>query len=156
MLEIQIPRGERYQIKSIVLDYNGTLAVYGKIKEELKEQLIRLSKVADVYVVTADTYGTVQKELAGIPIQIRTFLGECAAREKRNIVMELGAETVLCIGNGFNDREMLKEAALSFIIAGKEGFYAPLLYVADIVFPTAEDALEALLKKEPIIATLRG
>ena len=56
-MKIDIPDYKILDLKYLVLDYNGTIAVDGKIPQGVREQLKALSKELEVYVLTADTYG---------------------------------------------------------------------------------------------------
>ena len=51
MIEIAVPGREPFQITSVVLDYNGTIAVDGKIPMELKPLLVKLRKLLPVHSV---------------------------------------------------------------------------------------------------------
>ncbi len=62
MLEIEIPGKGKINIENIVFDYNGTLALNGKLDEKAKSYLLKLKELVDIYILTADTYGTVIKE----------------------------------------------------------------------------------------------
>ena len=79
-----------------------------------------------------------------------------AGESKKNIVRELGNSKTICIGNGYNDIPMFKEAALSIAVIEKEGASAQLLLHADIVTNSINDALEILLNNKKIKATLRS
>lgn len=61
MLNIEIPGREPLALCHLVLDYNGTIAVDGKLLPELAAPLGELSRTLEVHVLTADTYGTAAK-----------------------------------------------------------------------------------------------
>ena len=63
MIELQIPGWGHLEIQNLVLDFNGTLATDGTLIEGVAQQLCRLHEQGvNIYVITADTNGTVRKE----------------------------------------------------------------------------------------------
>ncbi|SCY00957.1 HAD family hydrolase [Alkaliphilus peptidifermentans] len=156
MLEINVPGRDTYQIANIVFDYNGTLATDGIINDDIREAIIQLKELANVYVITADTHGNVKQQCSGLGVNITTFPTGDAATYKKIIVEELGADKTLCIGNGYNDIEMFKSAILAIAIIGREGCSGKLIEVADIVVTSIENAIQIILKPKRAIATLRG
>lgn len=156
MLVYDIPGKGMIEIRHVVFDYNGTLAVDGRLIDETKELLARLKKLTNVYILTADTYGTVEKECSSLGIKIMLFPSERAGEAKKEIVEGLGAEQTLCVGNGFNDIDMCKIAALSIAVIEKEGCCGRLLPHVDIVVTSIVDALEIILKPDRLKATLRS
>lgn len=155
MLELIIPGREKLNIENIVFDYNGTLAVDGIMNTNTKDMLIKLKELANVFILTADTYGNVERECSGLGIEAKTFPREEAAIFKRDIVKNLKGQT-LCVGNGFNDMDMFKISHLSIAIIGKEGCCGKLISFADIVVNSIEDAFELLVHPDRIRATLRS
>ena len=67
MLTIQIPGREPLQIRHLVLDYNGTIALDGEILPGIKERLEVLCRDLEICVITADTHGTAAKNALGCP-----------------------------------------------------------------------------------------
>ena len=57
-MRIEIPAWGNIDIENILIDLNGTIATDGKIAPEVKEKINSLSKLAKVYILTADTQGT--------------------------------------------------------------------------------------------------
>lgn len=156
MVEIKVPGRCDYSIKNIVFDYNGTIAVNGKISNNIREKISDLCKLAHVYVLTADTYGSAAKECEGLNLTLKTFPKDNAADFKAEIVDELGRDTTVCYGNGYNDMKMFKIASLSIAVLEKEGMCAALLNEADVIVKSIEDGINLLLNKNALIATLRG
>ena len=107
MLNIEIPGREPLALRHLVLDYNGTIAVDGKLLPELAAPLGELSRTLEVHVLTADTYGTAAKQCGGLGVKLHTFPREGAGRCKEEIVRALG-DGVVCMGNGFNDIPMFR------------------------------------------------
>ena len=156
MLIYKIPGREDIRIENIVLDYNGTIAVDGKILDGVKQLLSKLKNHANIYILTADTYGTVEEECSNIGGEVLRFPKENAGESKKDIVKKLGGEKTLCVGNGFNDIPMFKESILSIAVIEGEGACGKLLVHADIVTRSIIEALEIILNKNKMKATLRN
>ncbi len=156
MIEVKVPGRRDYLIENIVFDYNGTIAVNGKICNNTREKISELCELANVYVLTADTYGSAAKECEGLNLTLKTFPKDNAADFKAEIVEELGKDRTICYGNGYNDIKMLKLASLSIAVLEKEGMCAALINEADIIVKSIEDGINLLLNKNALIAALRG
>lgn len=156
MLIYEIPGRGDIEIENIVFDYNGTIAVDGKILEGVKEGLLELEKYANIYILTADTYGTVEKECNDIDVKVLTFPQQNAGKSKRDIVKKLCGEKTLCVGNGFNDIPMFKEAILSIAVVEGEGASGKLFIHADIVAKSILEVMKIILNKNKVKATLRN
>ena len=102
MIRIDVPGREIIEIEHVVLDYNGTIALDGQLIEGAAWRIRELCKSAHVYVLTADTYGTVRSQCDGLGAEVKTFPRANAAECKEEIVRALGGK-VACVGNGFND-----------------------------------------------------
>jgi soluble P-type ATPase len=63
---------------------------------------------------------------------------------------------LIAIGNGKNDSLILSQAALGFAVVQEEGISTKTLFASDVVFQTINNALEALLNPNRLIATLRN
>lgn len=154
MIRISIPGREELFFSSVVLDYNGTVACDGLLLPEVAERIPALKKLADVYVLTADTYGTVRRQCEGLGVEVKTFPKEGASKCKEEIVRSLGGG-VFAVGNGFNDMDMFDAADLSVAVLHREGMCASLLAHADVLVTSPADALDLLLKPDRLRATLR-
>ncbi len=156
MLIYNIPGMGKIEIENIVFDYNGTIAVDGKLIDEAKELIIKLKEYANIYILTADTYGTVEKECIELGVKIATFPKEMASLSKKEIVEKLGAEKTICVGNGFNDIEMFKICRISIAIMENEGCSGKLLAHSDIVTKSITDAINIIISENRMKATLRS
>ena len=156
MVQIRIPGFKHLQLEHLVLDYNGTLACDGQPLEGVKEGLNALSKSLQIHVVTADTFGRARCGLEGIPCQLSVLPPDGQDVGKRDYVRSLGAESTVCIGNGRNDRLMLKEAALGIAVVLGEGGAAEALLGADVVCTDIVSALALLTNPLRLVATLRS
>lgn len=156
MITINIPGYKEVEVRNVVFDYNGTIAEDGTIPNEVREKIKELSKKGvNIFIVTADTYGTVAKECMGLPVKVEIFDKENASEDKKNIVKNLGEENTVTIGNGRNDAEMFKSSVVSIAVIGREGCFSKTLLEADIVVSSIVDAIDLLIKKDRMKATLR-
>ena len=71
-------------------------------------------------------------------------------------VKRIGSSTTVCIGNGRNDRMMLKEAGLGIAVILEEGAFSGTLFEADVVCTSILSALDLLLFPKRLQATLRN
>ncbi len=155
MIQIAIPGRGNYELKHLVLDLNGTIALDGEIVEGVKERIQRLSELLSVSIVTADTHGSIQRLEEGIKTMIHKIEQGKEGAQKLALVQQLGESNTICIGNGNNDVSMLREAALSVCIIGEEGASTEAMLSSDVVVPDINSALELLLKPNRLVATLR-
>ena len=156
MLEVDIPGYASLRLKHLVLDFNGTLAFDGKLLPGVRRRLRRLSRVLEIHVVTADTFGAAREALARLPCRVSILPGHGQDRAKRAYVMRLGAGRTACIGTGRNDRLMLSAAALGIAVVQEEGAASASLAAADVVAPAITEALDLLDKPMRLIASLRS
>lgn len=155
MLQFEIPGREPLLLKHLVLDYNGTIALDGKLLPRAAEQITSLKEFLAVHILTADTHGTVGEECGHLGVTVHTFPSAGAGRHKAQIVEGLSGG-ICCVGNGFNDIPMFGRAALSVAVIGHEGVCGALLAQADIVVTSIDDALDLLLRNGRLTATLRS
>lgn len=154
MLTICIPGRQPLQMQSLLLDYNGTIALDGQIMGSIRSRLEELSKVLDIYVITADTHGTAARQCEGLPLTVLTYPTTQVGRIKAEQAQKLEGG-VACIGNGFNDIQMSDVCELSICVIGREGCCGALISHCDVVTGSVEDALDLLLKQDRLRATLR-
>jgi P-type E1-E2 ATPase len=155
MISVSVPGWGDLDIEYLVIDYNGTCAFDGKIKENVKEMLEKVSRYIKVFIITSDTYGNIDTEGNTIGFSIIKVGKEGSGAEKAKIIKELGPEKIVAVGNGSNDVLMLKEAALGIGVIGEEGCSKDILKEADFVVKNVTDALSIILHPERIVATLR-
>lgn len=158
MISIDIPGREHpLEIEALVLDYNGTIAKDGALIEGIPKRLIKLAEAVEVYVLTADTYGTVRGQCEPLGVTVRTFPHAGAGACKEEIVLELRRNAKVCaVGNGFNDVQMMDAADFAVAVLDAEGMYAGLLPHADVLVRSAMEALDLFLKPDRLRATLRN
>ena len=156
MINITIPGYQNLQLEHLVLDYNGTIAIDGVLIPGAADALRSMASDITIHVITADTFGDAANQLADLPITLTLLPADNQAQAKRDLVNRLGAKSVIAIGNGRNDRDMLKLAAIGIALLQKEGAAAQTMASADIVCGHILDALELLRHPKRLIATLRS
>lgn len=155
MININVPGRCLYSIENVVFDYNGTIAVNGMISSSIKEKIAILCELANVYVLTADTYGSAAQECEGLNVKLMTFPRDDAGDYKAKIVSNLGGNNTICFGNGYNDIKMFELSKISVAVLGDEGMCSGLVSVSNILVKSIEDGINLLLKPNRLIATLR-
>jgi len=156
LIEISIPGFKLLRLEHLVLDYNGTLAVDGRLIPAVKDRLQLLGKNLHVHIITADTFGQVRAAVADLMCTLHILPPEGQAEAKRDYIRRLDADRTVCIGNGRNDRLMLGEAALGIAVILSEGACSGSIMVADVVCTSIVEALELLHYPLRLTATLRS
>jgi soluble P-type ATPase len=156
MIEIDIPGYKTLHLEHLVLDYNGTLAVDGKLIDGVAEMLAALSTHLEIHVITADTFGQVNAAMAGLPCRVSILPPGQQDTGKLTYVGQLGLERTVCIGNGRNDRLMLQQCSLGIVLLQAEGAAAQTMMSADVVATSILDALALLANPLRLVATLRA
>lgn len=149
-LTVKVPGRTSLRLEHLALDLNGTIAARGRVLPGVKKRLTALSRLLEVTVLTADTYGLAARALAGLPVdlvQVRT------GRDKARFVST--REGVVAIGNGANDAGMLAAADLGIAVVGAEGMAGALATAADVLVLSIDDGLDLLLDPRRLVATLR-
>jgi soluble P-type ATPase len=138
-----------------VCDVNGTLAIDGQLLDGLEWVLNALRDRLTLHLLTADTHG--RQELIDQQLNLRAVRvqGGQEAGQKAEYVRALGAESVVAIGQGASDAQMLKAAALGICVLSKEGTAVEALCSADLVVLNIFDALELFENPLRIVASLR-
>ena len=158
-IAIEIPGFGKLQINAILSDYTGTLSFSGKLVTGVKDRLVRLAQLVDIHVVTADTFGTAEKELKGLPVVCRRLEGSREDVQKQRYAMELNPHCLASLGNGNNDRlhlKLVKEAGgLAIAVENGEGCALDAILNSNILVFGAVNALDLLLEPIRLRATLR-
>jgi P-type E1-E2 ATPase len=155
MIEIEIPGGVAYRFQHLVLDVNGTIAKDGILLSAVQELLAKLRTHLDIHLITADTHGNQDSIDRSLGITAVRISVQNQAKAKRDYIEQLGADTVVAVGNGANDASMLEGAALGIVIIGPEGSSVEALLKAKIAVSDIKAAFELLLYPKRLIATLR-
>ena len=156
MVSIDIPGKGKMNIENLVLDFNGTIAYDGNIKNGIREKIQRVhEKGINIYILTADTYHQAAEQCKDMPVTLEIFDVDNAALSKREIVNNIDSKLTMTIGNGNNDVEMFEESILSVAVIGDEGCAVKAIFAADIITNNIDDAIDLLLNPHRIKATLR-
>ncbi len=156
MLAFNIPGFGDLTIHHLVLDYNGTIAVDGKLLPGVKDMLTQISQHMQVHIVTANTFGDVKEQLKSIPCKLTLLSASSQDIEKEKLVESLNPSSVISIGNGRNDARMLQRAAIGIAVIQREGAAGEALRTADIVCSEILFALELITHPLRLKATLRN
>jgi len=154
-MKIVIPGREPLELDYLLLDANGTITFDGKLIEGVSRRLDELAGILKPVVITADTLGTANTNLATLPVELMIIQGGRGAVRKKELVQCLGPERCAAVGNGENDRLMLEEAALGIAVIGPEGASLRTVTAADAVAGDILQALDLFLKPSRLAATLR-
>lgn len=156
MISINIPGYKQLVLEALVLDYNGTLAKDGILPVCVQDHLKTLAKQLEIHIITADTFGSVSAQCKNLPVIVKVLTSNNHTQEKADYLDIFGERMVVAIGNGANDRLMLKKAQLGIVVIGEEGCSGASLMAADVVVKDICDALEMLINPQRLIATLRN
>jgi len=155
MIELDIPGRGILQLRHLVLDVNGTIALDGQLLDGMKKRLSTLKDRLEIHLLTADTHGHQAEIDRQLGLQaVRIAPGDESAR-KAEYVRRLSAEGVAAIGQGANDAGMLAAAGLGICVLSPEGTAVESLLAADLVTPDISAALDLFDKPLRIVASLR-
>jgi len=155
MIEIDIPGFGIVKLEHLVSDFTGTLSVDGILLPKVEARLNKLSEVLKIHILTADTFGKAQIALKDVNCEMQILTGENHDVQKEDYVNKLGAGSVAALGNGKNDRKMLKAAKLGIAVTEGEGCAVDAIMAADIHVRSAVEGLDLLLNTRRCKATLR-
>ena len=128
MIDIDIPGHGELHLAHLVCDYNGTVAAGGHLLPGVEERLRTLADRLAVHIVTAATFGETGSALAELPLRL-SVLDEA----KKDYARGLGSSGVATLGNGRNDRLLLREADLGIGVLEVEGACFETLAAVDLV-----------------------
>jgi P-type E1-E2 ATPase len=155
LFELNIPGFGLVRLRHLVSDFTGTLSVDGRLVPGAKERLNKISEFLKVHILTADTFGMARAELEEIKCAVHILSGENHDVQKEEYVKKLGAKNVITLGNGNNDRRMLKTAKIGIAVCLQEGCSVDAIKSADILVTSTVDALDLLLNPKRLKATVR-
>ena len=155
MIRIDIPGGKSFKLRHLVSDVNGTLALDGNLLPGVEEAISALRRDLHITLLTADTFGKGRDLAASLRVELHILNPGGEREQKAAFVRQLGADSVVAIGQGANDELMLKDSALGICVLSREGNALPTLIAADVLAPDGAAALQLLLHPTRIIATLR-
>ncbi len=141
------------EIKTIVLDLNGTLAVRGEIPTGVKERLNKLRELGfEIVLFTGNQRGNAQEICDGLGI---TFQVAKSAAEKESLFLKLDPETTAAIGNARIDNGKFKHAKVSVATLQGEGIHTGILGLVDVIVPSINDALDFFIDADVFAGTMR-
>jgi len=155
---VEIPNQGPLVLGTMVSDFNGTLAVGGKLLAGVRDRLGILAGKMRIVILTADTNGTARVELEGSGAEVLILSAaavEGEESEQKRQFVEDQKPGVLFLGNGANDEAAMSAADLSFAIIAGEGAYMPTVNAARMVFTSPLDALDVLIHEKRLVSGLR-
>ena len=160
-IEVDISGFGHLKLEYLVLDLNGTIANAGDVPKDLFTIVNKLKQKLNVYIVSADTFGTASEVAKAMGVSLHTLKSGKGSKtnekwQKAKFVKRLGRNSVVALGNGRNDELMIKTARLGIAIIGAEGCVIETLNGADVVFTNASEALKTLFDLQALRATLRS
>jgi soluble P-type ATPase len=155
MFELDIPGFGPVRLGHLISDFTGTLSVDGKLVPGVKERLNKISEMMKVHILTADTFGMAKMELGDVHCEIHILEGNAHDVQKEDYVKRLNEEGAVALGNGNNDRRMLKAARIGIAVCLNEGCAVDAVMQADILVASIADGLDLLLHPKRLKATLR-
>jgi P-type E1-E2 ATPase len=155
MLTIDVPGIGVLGLEYLVLDVNGTIALDGVLLPGVAAAVREVARELGVIAVTADTHGTAAVLAEELGAEFRVIERGREAEAKQELVAQLGASSVVAIGNGANDALMLRDAAVGIAVVAGEGAAALAVSAADVVTSDIGVALGLLLNPARLVATLR-
>ncbi len=156
MIEINYGGFKKTIIKRLVLDFNGTLAVDGKLIDGVMERLNCLSEKLEIYVLTADTLGNAKEALKTVNCSVHLIRPDNQDMLKLQFIQRLNPDNTISIGNGRNDRLMLANAFIGIAVIEGEGCAYEAIASSDVVVKSINDALDLLIKPLRLKALLRS
>lgn len=155
MIEIDIPAKGRIEIKHILFDYNGTIAEDGQLLPSVKENINAFGDRLDFHVITADTFGSVAKQMEDVRVNLAVISNDDQDQKKLDFLNTLGPKNTLSVGNGVNDTLILKHSVVGIAVLGAEGVATSALLASDVLVRDVLDVFAFLKTPERLIATLR-
>ena len=155
MLDINIPGWKKLRTTKILFDLNGTIACGGELIEGVKEGINSLAEDFEVYIITADTFGTAGKLLKDLKAELVVIDTDDGSKFKSDFVEKLGRKRVIAVGNGNNDAQMLKKAELGIAVFGPEAAARGAPLEADMISRDINDVFAMISNPRQLKATLR-
>jgi soluble P-type ATPase len=150
----QIPGYGALELKTIILDLNGTLSVGGHIVDGVGPRLARLRDAGfKIVFFTGNTRNDADTIASTLGIEWELA---ASASQKAEAAQKYDPATCVSIGNGLIDLALTETVKLGIVTLQAEGVHTKTLMAADIVVPTIVDALDLLLDADRLIATLRS
>jgi soluble P-type ATPase len=121
MIEMNIPGQGIFQIEYLVCDVNGTLAIDGVLLPGISTVIKKIQDRLKVFLITANSHAKQSIIDFELGIEAKIIQKGNESQQKKDFISQLGPEKVIAIGQGANDSEMLKEAAIGICVFSEEG-----------------------------------
>ena len=154
MIPIERPGLDPLEIESILLDFDGTLAIDRRVHPKTKDKINLLSKRTHIYVLTTQKKELIEERLRKVKAEIIYLAEGDSSKRKLDLLRQFGPSRCVAIGNGVDDAAMIEEAGIGICVIGKEGVSGEAMKNADLVFADILHALDFLLKPLRQKATL--
>ena len=152
-MKITVPGSGIYNLETLVLDLNGTIALNGKLVVGVKQRIQKIKGLGlKVFLFTGDTRGTGAKTAEVLGIKL---VKASNAKDKLKELKKINSSTCVAIGNGAIDDYFLKAAKLGIAVMQSEGLHIKAALAADILMPSINDALDLIINQTTFISTLR-
>lgn len=149
-----IPGTGDVELTTIILDLNGTVTVGGKIVEGVHERIRKLKDLGfTIIFLTGNTRNNADELAKELGIE---WIFADTAVEKKRAAETFDVDTLVSIGNGHIDEQLMKLARLRIVTLQAEGVHVQTLLHSDIVVPHINDALDLFIDPQRLIATLRS
>ena len=89
MITVSIPGGSDLELHHLILDMNGTLATDGLVPDGVGELIEQLKSQLNVYLLTADTFGTGAAAARELGIELITVSSDNGTIDKANFTNSL-------------------------------------------------------------------
>jgi soluble P-type ATPase len=148
-----IPKGESFEINTIILDLNGTLSVRGYVSNSTKQLINKLKNLEyRIVLISGDIRGNAKK--IADELEIELLLGDTS--DKKAIqTKNFNKETTAAIGNARIDIGTFMSSKISIATLQSEGIHTGILKFVDIIVPTINDALSLFVDTKSLEGTLR-
>ena len=146
MISIQRPGMESLELHFVLIDFEGTLAMDGRVHPKAKDKVNLLSKRVTVYILTKSSKEKVEETLKKMKAEILSMTEGDSSQQKLDVLQRLGPHQTAVIGNGFDDVQIMEQAGLGMCVIGKEGSSPEAVAKADLVVTSVLDALDFLLR----------
>ena len=148
-----IPGQNQFEIKTIILDLNGTLSVSGVIPGGVKEKIDKLKIMGfKIVLFTGNTRNDADVLASNLGIKWKLAKD---SKDKKELALSMDPNTCASIGNGLIDLELMQVVKLRIVTLQAEGVHIQTMLNSDIVVPNMNDALGLFIDEQRLIATLR-
>lgn len=144
------------KISNIILDLNGTINFFGKRPDELLKYITKLKEHFKIFIISANIRGDLPQIAEELSVNYKQIQPSNSDQEgKLKILMEIGADESIVVGNGNNDVKTLSAAKIGIAVIGLEGASINAILAADIIVTNPIDAFKIILDEKAMNATLR-